>query len=130
MTNEERARRWIEDRDLGRATVESDVMSLAMQFDKVREAALQSVADDCAAHITEDRGRIAELERAIHSVLTQWHTGHNMHFDRQGNSGATCPACQLDRSAREVLRAVLGAQVVVESTIRVRPIRSETTERK
>ena len=46
MTNAERARRWIEDRDLGRATVESDVMSLAMQFDKVREAALQSVADD------------------------------------------------------------------------------------
>ena len=38
-------------------------MSLAMQFDKVREAALQSVADDCAAHITEDRGRIVELER-------------------------------------------------------------------
>ncbi len=39
MTNEERARRWIEDRDLGRATVESDVVSLAMQFDKVREVA-------------------------------------------------------------------------------------------
>ena len=89
---------------------------------------MQSVADDCAAHITEDRGRIAELERAIHSVLTQWHTGHNMHFDRQGNSGATCPACQLDRSAREVLRAVLGAQVVVESTIRVRPADHDATE--
>ncbi len=39
MTNVERARRWIEDRDLGRATVESDVMTLALQFDKVREDA-------------------------------------------------------------------------------------------
>ncbi len=39
MTNEERARRWIDDRDLGRATVESDVASLVMQFDKVRELA-------------------------------------------------------------------------------------------
>ena len=45
MTNEERARRWIEDRDLGRATVESDVMSLAIQFDKVREEAV-AWADD------------------------------------------------------------------------------------
>ena len=45
MTNVERARRWIEDRDLGRATVESDVMSLAMQFDKVREEAV-AWADD------------------------------------------------------------------------------------
>lgn len=39
MTNVERARRWIEDRDLGRATVESDVASLVMQFDKVRDEA-------------------------------------------------------------------------------------------
>ncbi len=44
MTNVERARQWIEDRDLGRATVESDVMSLAMQFDKVREEALREGA--------------------------------------------------------------------------------------
>jgi len=48
MTNAERARRWIEDRDLGRATVESDVMSLAMQFDKVRDDAQQSAVDAAA----------------------------------------------------------------------------------
>ncbi len=51
MTNIERARRWIEDRDLGRATVESDVVSLAMQFDKVHADALNSVeyCDVCGA---------------------------------------------------------------------------------
>jgi len=53
MTNEERARRWIEDRDLGRATVESDAMSLAMQFDKVRAEALLVAAAVCTRRSDE-----------------------------------------------------------------------------
>ena len=56
MTNEERACRWIEDRDLGRATVESDVMSLAMQFDKVREEAAE-------------RGRLRDALRSVDNHL-------------------------------------------------------------
>lgn len=53
MTSMERARRWIDERDLGRATLESDVASLAMQFDTVREeAAVEQWGKDQSNHHT------------------------------------------------------------------------------
>lgn len=50
---------------------------------------------------------LARVRDLLRVVLDDWHTGHATHWDKQGNGGATCPACELDRQARGRLRALL-----------------------
>jgi hypothetical protein len=45
MTNEERARRWIEDTHLEQCVVDSEVRVLAGYFDVVRQEALEDAAE-------------------------------------------------------------------------------------
>ena len=70
----------------------------------------QKVIDDVLSELDEQRRRADNVPRirdALRVILDDWNTGHNMHWDRQGNGGATCPACILDRQARAQLRAQL-----------------------
>jgi len=56
---------------------------------------------------------LAEVDRmreAVSGALEAWTTSHYMHFDRQGNAGATCPACALDSAMRRTLRAALAKE--------------------
>ena len=70
----------------------------------------QKVIDDVLSELDEQRRRADNVPRirdALRVILDDWNTGHNMHWYRQANGGATCPACILDRQAREQLRAQL-----------------------
>ena len=54
------------------------------------------------------RAEVESLRAGVREVLADWHTGHAMHWDREGTGGAHCPACALDGQARERLRALMG----------------------
>jgi len=141
MTNEERARRWIEDRDLGRATVESDVMSLAIQFDKVREAALQSrpTCPSCGGAREVDCGECSDCQgfsttggcrdqTPCPECAGQWRVGRKVGRTLYLN----------DRLVGMVDTSALASAIVrrlctppdAASTASVRPTRGETTEPK
>ena len=49
------------------------------------------------------------LREALTSIRDDWNTSHNMHWDREGNGGRTCPACKLDHHVRELVCSVLAA---------------------
>jgi hypothetical protein len=72
MTNEERARRWIDDTHLSQCVVDSEVRTLVTLLDEVRQKALEDASDLIEARLValepndsdandETHGRVMEL---------------------------------------------------------------------
>ena len=84
----------------------------------------QAAADDCAAHITEDRGRIAELESRV-AELEGVVEAIMLEYEDETPRDADV-AC--DRMAR-LARAALGPKVVAKDPKPLRPRDGKEPER-